>query len=73
LLTILPRRETKRTSGKWNDLDSVEVCRQLDIPYVVEMISGVFAFDKSAVAAAFSGEPPSAADRGQTIWLVGDR
>jgi hypothetical protein len=43
----------KTTSGKWYDLDIAKVCANFGIPYVVEMNSGVFVFDKSAEAAKF--------------------
>ena len=43
----------KKTAGRWYGLDIAEICAKFGAPYVVEMNSGVFAFDKSAAAARF--------------------
>lgn len=36
----------KRTTGVWNNLEFEKVCKALSIPYVVQMNSGVFYFQK---------------------------
>ncbi len=43
----------KRNKGRWNSLDFETVCRTLNIPYVVQMNSGVFYFTKSAETEKF--------------------
>ncbi len=43
----------KKTSGRWNNLDVERVCRELALPYVVQMNSGVFGFSRCAESARF--------------------
>jgi hypothetical protein len=43
----------KRTTGTWNNLDFEKVCKALSIPYVVQMNSGVFYFQKGPEAQRF--------------------
>jgi hypothetical protein len=43
----------RRTSGEWKGADVADLLRQENAPYLVQMNSGVFCFDKSPEAAAF--------------------
>lgn len=42
-----------RTSGQWNVLDIAKACAQFDVPYVVQMNSGVFYWERGDKAEAF--------------------
>ena len=44
---------TKRTSGRWYHFDIADICSRLHLPYVVEMNSGVFYFERTERAEAF--------------------
>ncbi|MBC9176451.1 glycosyltransferase family protein [Pseudoroseomonas ludipueritiae] len=43
----------RRTSGEWKGADIAKLLRQEGAPYLVQMNSGVFVFDKSPAAARF--------------------
>ena len=43
----------RRTSGEWKGADVAQLLQQEDAPYLVQMNSGVFAFDDSPEAAGF--------------------
>jgi hypothetical protein len=43
----------KRTSGHWNQLDIAWACKQFQVPYVVQMNSGVFYWERGDAATDF--------------------
>jgi len=43
----------KRTSGKWNQLDIAWACNRFEVPYVVQMNSGVFYWERGDASRDF--------------------